>query len=84
MAGAGAGLLRTKVRLVVVGADLALGAKLAYLGDLAGAGVKLVRAKLGMGKGALRARLVATQGMLDTKIHHLDSRYDQLKEPAEK
>ena len=81
MVGAGAGLLRTKARLEVVGADLALGAKLAYLGDLAGAGAKLVGAKLALGKGALRAGLVATRGVLDTKIHHLDSRYDQLKEP---
>ena len=67
-----------------VGAVLALGlvgAKLAYLGDLAGAGAKLVKAKLVLGKGALRARLVDTRGVLDTKIHHLDSRYDQLKEP---
>ena len=60
-----------------VGAVLALG----LVGDLAGAGAKLVKAKLALGKGALRARLVATQGVLDTKIHHLDSRYDQLKEP---
>ena len=84
VAGAGAGLLRTKARLVGVGANLAsglVGAKLAYLGDLAGAGAKLVGAKLALGKGALRAGLVATRGVLDTKIHHLDSRYDQLKEP---
>ena len=48
-----------------VGAVLAsglVGAKLAYLGDLAGAGAKLVKAKLVLGKGALRARLVGTRG----------------------
>ena len=53
---------------------------LGLVGDLAGAGAKLVKAKLVLGKGALRAKLVGTRGVLDTKIHHLDSRYDQLQD----
>ena len=48
-------------------------AKLAYLGEVAGAGTRLLANKANLGKNALRAGLVATRGVLDTKIQHLDN-----------